>query len=54
MTRSSWFPALADAMPRDRDGATLIGRVWEPDEAGPTPVVIVGDLIHSLARTIPP
>ena len=53
MSTSSWFPPLADALPADADRATLVGRVWEPEAAGPTPVVIRDGQVHSLARTYP-
>lgn len=48
---SSWFPPPADALPADAERAVLVGRVWEPRVAGPTPVVIRGDDVHSIART---
>ena len=51
MSISNWFPPLADALPADADDATLVGRVWEPDASGPTPVLIRDGQVHSLART---
>lgn len=53
MSTSTWFPPLADALPADADDATLVGRVWEPDASGPTPVLIRDGQVHSLARTYP-
>jgi fumarylacetoacetate (FAA) hydrolase family protein len=46
---SSWFPALAAALPSDAADAVLIGRVWEPAVSGPTPVVLVDGHVRSLA-----
>lgn len=48
-----WFPALADALPSDADAATLVGRVWQPDVNGPTPVVLRGGEVVSLAHRYP-
>ena len=53
MSTTSWFPPLADALPSDAQRATLIGRVWQPDVAGPTPVLIRGGDVHSLAHSYP-
>jgi len=44
-----WFPPLADALPTDAGAALLVGRVWQPTEGGPTPVVVDGDVVRSLA-----
>ncbi|MEU1973098.1 fumarylacetoacetate hydrolase [Microbacterium sp. NPDC019599] len=46
---TDWFPALADALPADAGDALLIGRIWQPEVGGPTPVVVEGDSIRSLA-----
>lgn len=49
----SWFPDLTDALPDDASHAVLIGRVWEPDVAGPTPVVIDGADVRRLTGRFP-
>ena len=53
MSTSSWFPPLGDALPIDAERATLVGRVWEPDLEGPTPVLIRDGQVHSLSRSYP-
>jgi fumarylacetoacetate (FAA) hydrolase family protein len=53
VSTTSWFPPLADAVPSDAQRATLIGRVWQPEVAGPTPVLIRDGLVHSLAGSYP-
>lgn len=45
---ADWFPPLRDALPTDAARAVLIGRVWQPDVAGPTPVIVDGDVGRSL------
>ncbi|BDV31439.1 fumarylacetoacetate hydrolase family protein [Microbacterium terricola] len=49
MTTHPWFPALDETLPVDAVDATLIGRVWQPDVEGPTPVLIDGEDVRSLA-----
>jgi fumarylacetoacetate (FAA) hydrolase family protein len=49
----TWFPNLTHAMPVDGEDATLVGRVWQPDVAGPTPVLIEGEKVRSLSATHP-
>jgi fumarylacetoacetate (FAA) hydrolase family protein len=53
VSTTSWFPPLTDAVPSDAQRATLIGRVWQPEVAGPTPVLIRDGLVHSLAGSYP-
>ena len=40
----------AEALPADAERATLIGRAWLPDAAGPSPVVVRGDAVYDLSR----
>ena len=40
----------AEALPADEERATLIGRAWLPDAAGPSPVVVRGDAVYDLSR----
>ena len=40
----------AEALPADGERATLIGRAWLPDAAGPSPVVVRGDAVYDLSR----
>jgi fumarylacetoacetate (FAA) hydrolase family protein len=49
----TWFPNLTLAMPADGEDATLVGRVWQPCVAGPTPVLIEGENVRSLSATYP-
>ncbi|MET0828085.1 MAG: fumarylacetoacetate hydrolase family protein [Microbacterium sp.] len=49
MTEPTWFPPLSDSLPVDAAEALLIGRVWQPGVDGPTPVVVDGDVVRSLA-----
>jgi len=49
----AWFPPLSDTLPADADAALLIGRVWEPSVEGPTPVVVEGEVVKSLASAYP-
>lgn len=44
----TWYPDFADALPDDAQDAVLIGRVWEPELAGPTPVLVDGDVVRRL------
>jgi fumarylacetoacetate (FAA) hydrolase family protein len=39
----------AAALPADAANATLIGRAWLPDVAGPAPVVVRGNAVHDLS-----
>ena len=39
----------AEALPVDAQKATLIGRAWLPDVAGPAPVVCRGGDVHDLS-----
>ncbi|PZF86613.1 fumarylacetoacetate hydrolase family protein [Jiangella anatolica] len=36
----AWFGTAADALPEDADRSVLIGRVWDPDAGGPSPVLV--------------
>lgn len=49
----SWMPDTTTALPVDRDDAVLVGRVWQPEVGGPTPVVLVGDEVRALDRRYP-
>jgi len=39
-------------LPRDRDAAVLVGRVWRPDVDGPSPVVLRGDDVVDISATM--
>jgi fumarylacetoacetate (FAA) hydrolase family protein len=45
----TWFPPLRETLPVDAADALLIGRVWQPRVSGPTPVLVDGDVVRSLA-----
>ncbi len=40
-------------LPEDRDAATLVGRVFVPDERGPSVVVVRGDRLVDISDTVP-
>ncbi len=41
-----WFGTAADALPDDAHDSVLIGRIWDPQVQGPSPVVVrAGDVI---------
>ena len=40
-------------LPEDHSRATLVGRVWQADVAGPTLVVLRGDRLFDLSRVAP-
>ena len=44
---NAWIGAAADALPAAR-GGTLIGRVFEPTVAGPTPVLVEHGEVYAL------
>jgi fumarylacetoacetate (FAA) hydrolase family protein len=49
----TWMPHTTIALPVDRDDALLVGRVWQPEVDGPTPVVLVGDELRALDHRFP-
>lgn len=49
----NWMPAGTASLPTDRHDAVLVGRVWEPNFSGPTPVVLIGDEIRRLDHRFP-
>jgi len=44
----TWMPDTTTALPIDRDEAVLVGRIWQPEVDGPTPVVLVGNELRAL------
>ncbi|MBB5791098.1 fumarylacetoacetate hydrolase family protein [Jiangella mangrovi] len=41
-----WFGTAAEALPDDAAGSVLVGRIWDPAAAGPSPVVVRdGDVV---------
>ena len=47
-------PLIAEAcLPADREQATLIGRMWNPDASGPVLVVAIGDALHDISSVAP-
>jgi fumarylacetoacetate (FAA) hydrolase family protein len=41
------------ALPADRARATLVGRAWLPEVAGPSPVIVRGDEVYDLSPVAP-
>jgi fumarylacetoacetate (FAA) hydrolase family protein len=39
---------VANCLPQDHANATLVGRIWEPAVAGPTPVILRGGMLLDL------
>jgi fumarylacetoacetate (FAA) hydrolase family protein len=46
-------PELAKILPEDGYAGTLIGRVWNADAAGPSPVVVREDGVFDISTTFP-
>jgi fumarylacetoacetate (FAA) hydrolase family protein len=44
---------VSDVLPTDRDAATLVGRVHDPQESGPAVVAVRGDQLVDLTDTVP-
>ncbi|TDD87900.1 fumarylacetoacetate hydrolase [Saccharopolyspora karakumensis] len=44
---------VSDVLPTDRDAATLVGRVHDPQESGPSVVAVRGDQLVDLTDTVP-
>ncbi len=44
---------IGDFLPDDRARAILIGRIWDPAVAGPTPVVVRGDVVVDVLALSP-
>ncbi|MEV4648185.1 fumarylacetoacetate hydrolase family protein [Saccharopolyspora sp. NPDC049357] len=44
---------VREVLPTDRDAATLVGRVHDPQEAGPSVVAVRGDELVDLSDTVP-
>lgn len=44
---------VSDVLPTDRDAATLVGRVHDPQESGPAVVAVRGDQLVDLTGTVP-
>jgi fumarylacetoacetate (FAA) hydrolase family protein len=40
-------------LPTDGCAGTLVGRIWDPEAAGPSPVVVVDDGVHDLSSSYP-
>ena len=45
--------ALQPALPEDHAQATLAGRVWRPDQHGPSVVVLRGSDLHDISAAFP-
>jgi fumarylacetoacetate (FAA) hydrolase family protein len=43
----------ADILPEDADRATLVGRIWDPSAAGPTPILIRNGRAIDISRVEP-
>src|SRR5699024_7386426 len=39
---------LQETLPVDHEKAILIGRVWDPVEEGPSPVLVTAEAVHDL------
>jgi fumarylacetoacetate (FAA) hydrolase family protein len=48
---SDWTGAVARMLPADGYAGTLVGRVWDPSVAGPSPVLIREDGVFDLSAT---
>ncbi len=44
---------VREVLPTDRDAATLVGRVHDPQESGPSVVAVRGDELVDLTDTVP-
>lgn len=44
---------VLDVLPADRDAATLVGRMYRPDERGPSVVAVRGDELVDISATAP-
>ncbi|HEY6935190.1 MAG TPA: fumarylacetoacetate hydrolase family protein [Marmoricola sp.] len=45
--------AVEATLPADGCAGTLVGRVWDPEVAGPSPVVVLDDGVHELSAAYP-
>jgi fumarylacetoacetate (FAA) hydrolase family protein len=52
-TSTAWAGDAAAALPADGYAGTLVGRVWNPAVAGPSPVLIREDGVFDLSATFP-
>jgi fumarylacetoacetate (FAA) hydrolase family protein len=52
-TTTAWAGDAATALPADGYAGTLVGRVWNPAVAGPSPVLIRDDGVFDLSATFP-
>jgi fumarylacetoacetate (FAA) hydrolase family protein len=48
-TNTEWAGTAAEALPADGYTGTLIGRVWDPAAAGPSPVLVTADGVFDLS-----
>ncbi len=53
MTNVKTAMASNDILPADYQQACLIGRVWEPEKAGPTPVLLRQDTLFDISSLAP-
>src|SRR5262245_56379456 len=44
---------IPHCLPTDREAATLVGRIWSPQVAGPVLTLIRGDSLFDLSRIAP-
>jgi len=48
------FPTnTSDILPDDSNRAVLIGRIWDPRVAGPTPVLLDGETLRDISKLGP-
>ncbi|MEV0216452.1 fumarylacetoacetate hydrolase family protein [Micromonospora sp. NPDC050695] len=50
---TDWFGTAVEALPDDADLGVLIGRIWDPSVAGPSPVIVRGDEVIDVSHRFP-
>lgn len=50
---SDWFGTAAEALPDDADLSVLIGRIWDPQADGPSPIVVRDGDVFDISSHFP-